>query len=257
MTKLNGKVAVVTGGASGIGLATAKLLIEEGAKVIVADVDQAALDNVNMTIGQNADAFFCDVARFADLERLREHIERNHGRVDIIFANAGSGRPGPFEAVTEEDFDFTINVNLKGTFFTVQTLLPLMKAGGSIILNTSIQSTKGFPGFTVYAATKAAIRSLARTLTAELGPKGIRTNAVAPGYIATDIRRKVGMSEEMIREDNQRIDTQVPLDRSSPSELGRRGDPNEIAKAVLFLASAEADYISGIEIAVDGGTAQI
>lgn len=257
MGELDGKVAVVTGGASGIGLATAKLLTAEGAQVVVADVDQAALDATLATIGQNIDAVLCNVAKMADLAALRTHVRQKYGRVDVLFANAGSGRPGPFEAVTEDDFDFTIDVNLKGTFFTVQSLLPLMQSGSSIILNTSIQSTKGFGGFTVYAATKAAIRSLARTLTAELGPRGIRTNAVAPGYIATDIRRKVGMSEEMIREDNRRIDTEVPLDRGMPPELGRRGSPHEIAKTVLFLASEAADYLSGVEIAVDGGTAQI
>ncbi len=257
MTKLNGKIAVVTGGASGIGLATAKLLAEEGAKVIVADVDKAALEGVNGKIEGTVDAIYCDVAKLEDIRMLHAHIERSYGRVDVLFANAGSGRPGPFEAVTEDDFDFTVDINLKGTFFTVQLLVPLMQPGSSIILNTSIQSTKGFPGFTVYAATKAAIRSLARTLTSELGPKGIRTNAVAPGYIATDIRRKVGMSEEMIREDNHRIDTEVPLNRATSPELARRGDPIEIAKTVLFLASTEADYISGVEIAVDGGTAQI
>lgn len=257
MGRLDDKVAVVTGGASGIGLATAKLLAAEGAKVVVADVDKAGLDNASAATGAPIDAVLCDVAKIQDLAALQAHVRAKYGRVDILFANAGSGRPGPFEAVTEDDFDFTIDVNLKGTFFTVQYLLPLMRSGSSIVLNTSIQSTKGFAGFTAYAATKAAIRSLARTLTAELGPKGIRTNAVAPGYIATDIRRKVGMSEEMILEDNRRIDTEVPLNRATSPELGRRGSPHEIAKTVLFLASEEADYLSGVEIAVDGGTSQI
>ncbi len=249
MGKVDGKVVVITGGASGIGLATAKLFASEGAKVIIADIDRAALDAVTPAIDGDFDGLICNVSIVSDLEQLRSHIEKRHGHVDVVFANAGSGRPGPFEAVTEDDFDFTVDTNLKGTFFTVQALLPLMRVGSSIILNTSIQSTKGFPGFSVYAATKAAIRSLARTLTAELGPKGIRTNAVAPGYINTDIRRKVGMSEEMIREDNHRIETEVPLNRV--------GQPEDIAKTVLFLASGDADYLTGIEIAVDGGTSQI
>ncbi|MGE0773957.1 MAG: SDR family NAD(P)-dependent oxidoreductase [Sphingomonadaceae bacterium] len=257
MGRQTGKIVVITGGASGIGLATAKLFASEGAIVIIADLDRAALDAAASIIDGDVDALSCDVSRVSDLQALRAHIERTHGRVDVVFANAGSGRPGPFETTTEEDFDFTVDTNLKGTFFTVQTLLPLMRPGSSIILNTSIQSVKGFPGFTVYAATKAAIRSLARTLTAELGPKGIRTNAVAPGYINTDIRRKVGMSEEMIREDNHRLETEVPLKRLGSPALTAVGEPEEIAKAVLFLASEEADYISGIEIAVDGGTSQI
>jgi NAD(P)-dependent dehydrogenase (short-subunit alcohol dehydrogenase family) len=249
MGKFEGKVVVVTGGASGIGLATVKLFASEGAKVVIADVDQAALNASAQIIDGDCDALICNVSSVSDLQALRAHIEKRHGHVDVVFANAGSGRPGPFEAVTEGDFDFTVDINFKGAFFTVQALLPLMPIGSSIILNTSIQSVKGFPGFTVYAATKAAIRSLARTLTAELAPRGIRTNAVAPGYINTDIRRKVGMSQEMIREDNHRIETEVPLHCV--------GSPDEIAKAVMFLASDDAKYITGIEMAVDGGTSQI
>lgn len=249
MGKVDGKVAVVTGGASGIGLATATLLASEGAKMVVADFDQTALDAAVPIIGGDVTTFRCDVSKISDLQALGMHIEKEHGHVDILFVNAGNVRPIPFEAVTESDFDFTVDVNLKGAFFTVHALLPLMRPGSSIILNTSIQSVKAFPGFSVYAATKAAIRSLARTLTAELGPKGIRTNAVAPGYIATELRRKAGWTEEMIRDDDLRIAAEVPIRRG--------GMPEDIAKAVLFLASDEADYISGVELTVDGGVAQI
>jgi NAD(P)-dependent dehydrogenase (short-subunit alcohol dehydrogenase family) len=249
MGKLSGKVAVVTGGASGIGLGTAKLFVAEGARVVIVDLDQAALDAAVRVIGGDVVAFNCNVSRIADLKALRSHIENKHGRIDVLFANAGHVNPLPFDVVTESDFDMTVDTNLKGTFFTVQTLLPLMQSGGSIILNTSIQSAKAFTGFSVYAATKAAVRSLARTLTAELAPKGIRTNAVAPGYIATDLRRKVGWTEEMIRADDLRIAAAVPLKRG--------GHAVDVAKSVLFLASDEADYISGIELTVDGGVAQI
>lgn len=249
MGKLDGKIAVVTGGASGIGLSTANLLAAEGAQVILVDLDPDTLQHAAGTIGGEVMTLSCNVARLSDLEDLHRSIAQSHGRVDILFANAGNVRPIPFEAVTEGDFDFTVGVNLKGTFFTVQALLPLMQPGASIILNTSIQSIKAFPGFSVYAATKAAVRSLARTLTAELGPRGIRTNAVAPGYIATELRRKAGWTDEMIHEDDQRIAAEVPMRRG--------GTPEDIAKAVLFLASGEADYISGIELTVDGGVAQI
>lgn len=249
MGRLNGKIAVVTGGADGIGLGAVKLLAQEGATVVVADIDKAALKAVASKIEGTVDAQACNITILRELDALRAHIERVHGRVDILFANAGTARTGQFEDMTEADFDFTVDTNLKGTFFTVQKLVPLMPPGSSIILNTSIQAIKAFPGFTVYAATKAALRSLARVLTVELAPKGIRTNAVAPGYINTDIRRKVGMSEDMIAADNQRIQTEVPM--------ARIGTPEDIARSVLFLASDESSYISGVELAVDGGSSQI
>lgn len=249
MGRLDGKVAVITGGADGIGLGTAKLFAKEGATVIIVDIDQAALDVAVPKIQGVVDAQICDITKINNLQALRAHIEQRYGKVDILFANAGTAKTGLIEDVSEEDYDLTVDTNLKGTFFTVQKLLPLMPSGSSVILNTSIQAIKAFPGLAVYAATKAAVRSLARALTVELNAKGIRTNAVAPGYINTDIRRKVGMSEEMIREDDQRIQTQVPM--------GRIGTPEDIAKAVLFLSLDESSYISGVELAVDGGTSQI
>ena len=249
MGKLDGKVAVVTGGSAGMGLATAKLLVREGATVVITGREQAALDAAAREIGDRANAFRSDIANLADLDALRGHMQERHGRVDIVFANAGGGRPGLLEQVSEDDFDFTIGTNLKGTFFTVQKLVPLMTAGGSVILNTSILGSQGRPGFGVYAATKAAIRSLARSLTAELSAKGIRVNALAPGHIDTDIMRKAGLSGDMIEQVNAQAHAQIPM--------GRSGAPDDIARAVLFLASDDASYVTGVELSVDGGWAQV
>jgi len=249
MGKLSGKIAVVTGGSAGMGLATAKLFVEEGAEVIITGRDRATLDAAALSIGRNVEAVRSDVSKMADIEALRSHIEERHGRVDIVFANAGTAKPGPFEQVSEDEFDLGVDTNLKGTFFTVQKLVPLMTAGGAVVLNTSIQGSKGWPGFTVYAATKAAIRSLARTLTAELAAKGIRVSAVAPGLIDTDLIRKVGLSDEAIEKINAQAHAQIPL--------GRSGSAEEVAKAVLFLASEDSAYVSGVELTVDGGWTQI
>ncbi len=249
MGKLDGKIAVVTGGSAGMGLAAARLFVEEGARVVITGRDRAALDAAAAAIGRNVEAIGSDMSRLGDIEALKARIAEQYGRVDILFANAGTARPGPFEQVSEDEFDFGVDTNLKGTFFTVQKLVALMPAGGSVVLNTSIQGSKGWPGFTVYAATKAAIRSLARTLTAELAPRGIRVSAVAPGLIDTDLIRKVGLSDDAIEEINAQAHRQIPLARSGSAE--------EVAKAVLFLASADAAYIAGVELTVDGGWTQI
>jgi NAD(P)-dependent dehydrogenase (short-subunit alcohol dehydrogenase family) len=249
MGKLDGKVAVITGGSAGMGLATAKLFAHEGAKVVITARDQAALDAAAQSIGNSAEAVRSDISKIADIESVRAHIERKHGRVDIIFANAGGAQPGMFEYMSEEDFDFTVNTNFKGTYFTVQKLLPLMTSGGSVVLNTSTLSTQGRPYVSVYSATKAAIRSLARSLTAELTEKGIRVNALAPGLIHTDLQRKAGMSDEMIEQTNAQAHAQIPMHRS--------GTVDEIAKVVLFLASDDSTYVTGVELCVDGGWAQI
>jgi NAD(P)-dependent dehydrogenase (short-subunit alcohol dehydrogenase family) len=249
MGKLDGKIAVVTGGSAGMGLAAAKLFVEEGARVVITGRDRAALDAAAGAIGRNVEAIGSDMSRLGDIEALKARIAEQYGRVDILFANAGTARPGPFEQVSEDEFDFGVDTNLKGTFFTVQKLVALMPAGGSVVLNTSIQGSKGWPGFTVYAATKAAIRSLARTLTAELAPRGIRVSAVAPGLIDTDLIRKVGLSDDAIEEINTQAHRQIPLARSGSAE--------EVARAVLFLASADAAYIAGVELTVDGGWTQI
>jgi NAD(P)-dependent dehydrogenase (short-subunit alcohol dehydrogenase family) len=249
MGRLDGKVAVITGGSAGMGLATARLFVREGAKVIITGRDQAALDAAKHSIGDGVDAVRCDNSNLADIESLRAHIEAKHSRVDIVFANAGGGRPGLFEQISEEDFDFIVNTNFKGTYFTVQKLLQLMTAGGSVVLNTSTLTTQGRPYVSVYSASKAAIRSLARSLTAELSERGIRVNAIAPGYIDTDQARKVGMSEEMIEQTKTQVHAQIPMHRS--------GTVEEIAGAVLFLASGDSTYVTGTELCVDGGWAQI
>ena len=176
-------------------------------------------------------------------------MAERHGRLDVVFANAGGGRPGLFDQVSEDDFDFTVGTNLKGTYFTVQKLAPLMTDGGSVILNTSILGVQGRAGFSVYAATKAAIRSLARSLTAELSAKHIRVNALAPGQIDTDLMRKVGMPDEMIDQVRAQAAAQIPM--------ARTGSAEEVAKAVLFLSTDESSYITGVELTVDGGWSQV
>jgi NAD(P)-dependent dehydrogenase (short-subunit alcohol dehydrogenase family) len=247
MGKLDGKIAVITGGSDGMGLATAKLFAREGAKVVITGRDQAALDAAAQSIG--ADAIRSDMSEMADIEALREFVGRKHGRVDIIFANAGAAKPNMFEYMSEDEFDFTIACTFKGTYFTVQKLLPLMTSGGAIVLNTTTLTTKGMPYVSVYAAGKAAIRSLARSLTAELIDKGIRVNAMAPGYIDTNQARKSGVSEEMIEQTKTQVHARIPMHRS--------GTVDEIAKAVLFLASDDSSYLTGSELCVDGGWNQV
>ncbi|MDR9782428.1 SDR family oxidoreductase [Rhizobium redzepovicii] len=249
MGKLDGKIAVITGGNSGMGLATAKLFAREGAKLVITGRDQATLDAAAQSIGNGVDAIRSDISRIADIDALRDHVVRKHGRVDIIFANAGGAKPNLFEYMSEEEFDFSIANTFKGTYFTVQKLVPLMHSGGSIILNTSTLSRQGRPYVSVYSAGKAAIRSLARSLTVELSEKRIRVNAMAPGYIDTDQARKAGVSEEMIEQTKVQVHAQIPMHRS--------GTVDEIAKTVLFLASDDSAYITGSELCVDGGWAQI
>lgn len=249
MGKLDGKIAVITGGSLGMGFATAKLFVAEGAKLVITGRDQAALDAAVRDIGQGVEAFRSDIANLADLDALHAHVKARHGRLDILFANAGSARPGLFEEVTSDDFDFTAGINFKGTFFSVQKLISLMQAGGSVILNTSIQGVRGTAGLSVYSATKAALRSLARSLTAEYGSKGIRINALAPGYIDTNIMRRTGLSDEMIAEMKTQATMHTPL--------GRMGTGHDIAKSALFLACDDSDFITGVELTVDGGWAQV
>ena len=197
MGKLSGKVAVITGGNSGMGLATARLFVEEGAKVVITGRRQKDTDEAVKSIGKNAEGVVGDIANLADLDKLHDYVAKKYGRVDILFANAGVASVTPFGQVTEEQFDQVFDVNAKGTFFTVQKLLPLIPDGGSIILNSSIAGSTGVEAFSVYSATKAAIRSFARTWTTDLKARRIRVNVIAPGPIETPIFEKVGLNEEL------------------------------------------------------------
>lgn len=249
MSKLAGKVALVTGGNSGMGLATAKEFAKQGAKVVITGRRQKELDEAVKEIGNGAEGVQGDIAKLSDLDKLAKHIKDKHGKVDIVFANAGLGTFCPVEHVTEEHFDNTFDVNVKGTFFTVQKLLPLMPDGASVILNASIAGNKGIEAFSVYSATKAAIRSFARTWTSDLKARKIRVNTLSPGPIDTPIFDKGGMSDQQIEEFKGGMAAMVPL--------GRMGNVDEIAKAALFLASDDSSYITGIELTVDGGMSQV
>lgn len=249
MGRLSGKIAVITGGNSGLGLATARRFVEEGASVIITGRRRAELDRAVADIGGSIDAFQADVANLADLEKLHDHISSSYGRVDILFANAGTASAAPLGEVSEEAFDMMANTNFKGTFFTVQALLPLIPDGGSIILNASIAGTKGNATISVYSATKAAIRSLARTWTADLKDRKIRVNALSPGTIVTPFIEHASGSREQGDALFAYMEGQTPL--------GRNGRPEDIAAAALFLASDESSFVTGIELTVDGGYAQV
>jgi NAD(P)-dependent dehydrogenase (short-subunit alcohol dehydrogenase family) len=242
MGKLQGKVAVITGGASGIGLATAKLFVEEGAYVFITGRRQKELDEAVQAIGNHVTGVQGDVAKLADLDRLYE-VVKTKGRIDIVFANAGVAELAPLGNITEQHFDRLFNINVKGTLFTVQKALPLMNDGGSIILNGSVASVKGTSAFGVYGATKAALRSFVRTWTVDLKGRHIRSNVVSPG--PTDTAAIDGLPEDAIA----RIVSTIPM--------GRMGEPAEIARAALFLASDDSSFVAGIELFVDGGRGQI
>ena len=240
--KLQGKIAVITGGTSGIGLATAKLFVKEGAYVFITGRREKELDAAVQAIGRHVTGVQGDVARLADLDRLYEAV-KTKGRIDVVFANAGVAEFSPFGKITEEHFDKLFDTNVKGTLFTVQKALALMNDGGSIILNGSVASVKGTPAFGVYGATKAALRSFVRTWTSDLKDRHIRSNVVSPG--PTDTPIVDGQPEDAIA----RIVSTIPM--------GRMGDPDEIAKAALFLASDDSSFVTGIELFVDGGRAQV
>ena len=250
MNKLEGKIAVITGGNSGIGLATAKHFIAEGAYVFVTGRRQQALDTAVSEIGKNVTGIQGDVSNLVDLDRLYSIVKQQKGHIDILFANAGLGEFAGLGHISEEHFDRTFSVNVKGLLFTVQKAIPLFKdEGGSIILNSSIAASKGVEGFSVYSASKAAIRSFARTWTVDLRHRKIRVNAVSPGPIDTKALNDLMENEEHSR--------QLKKDLVSTVPLRRMGTPDEVAKVVTFLASDESSYITGIELFVDGGTAQI
>ncbi|MEH1934219.1 MAG: SDR family oxidoreductase [Nostoc sp.] len=249
MGKLEGKIALVTGGNSGIGLATAKQFVAEGAYVYITGRRQVELDAAVEAIGKNVTAVQSDVSNLADLDRLFSTIKQEQGHLDIIFANAGGGQIAPLGAITEEHFDKTFNVNVKGLLFTVQKALPLLPEGASIILNASITSIKGTPAFSVYSATKAAVRSFARNWILDLKERKIRVNAISPGVVPTPGYDHLGLNDQQLQEF---VDSQA-----STIPLGRVGKPDEIAKAVVFLASSDSSFVNGIELFVDGGMAQI
>jgi len=247
--KLKNKVTVITGGNSGIGLATAKLFNQEGAKVILTGRRKEVVDEATKEVGQNAVGISTDTSNLDDIDNLYKEIDKLYGKVDVLFLNAGIATFEPLESVSEESFDRQMNTNLKGLFFNIQKALPLMKAGGSIILTTSVADQKGMPNISVYSATKAAVRSLARTLSAELLERGIRVNCIAPGPIETPIFGKLGIPEEAIEQTKEQFASMNPMKRI--------GTPEEIAKGALFLASDDSTYVAGIDLTIDGGFAQL
>ncbi|MEH2405826.1 SDR family oxidoreductase [Nostoc sp.] len=247
--KLSEKIALITGGTSGIGLATAKQFVAEGAYVFITGRRQNELDAAVKEIGKNVTGVQSDASNLADLDRLYTTIEQEKGRLDIIFANAGGGELAPLGSITEEHFDKTFNTNVKGLLFTVQKALPLLPEGASIVLNASITSIKGTPAFSVYSATKAAVRSFARNWTLDLKERKIRVNAISPGVVPTPGYNLLGLSEEQVQE--------FVVSQADNIPLGRVGTPDEIAKAVVFLASDDSSFVNGIELFVDGGMAQI
>jgi NAD(P)-dependent dehydrogenase (short-subunit alcohol dehydrogenase family) len=245
MNKLEGKIALITGGSSGIGLATAKRFVNEGAYVFVTGRREAELAAAVKDIGKNVTGVQGDVSKLGDLDGLFAQIKREKGKLDVVFANAGIPSLAPFGKITEEHYDSVFNGNVKGLLFTVQKALPLMPNGASIILNASIVASKGLPDWSVYSATKAAVRSFARTWTTDLKDRRLRVNAVSPGFTDTAPWHSIEAAEERMKI----ISSSVPL--------GRFGTPDDIAKAVVFLASDDSSYITGTELFVDGGFAQI
>lgn len=248
MGKLKGKIALITGGNSGIGLATAKQFVNEGAYVFITGRRGPELAKAAKEIGKNVTSIQGDVSKLDDLDRMIEQIKKEKGRLDIVFANAGIGKSVVFGEISEELYDSTFDINVKGLLFTVQKALPLIPKGGSIILNASIVASKGLYGVSVYSATKAAVRSFARTWTMDLKDRGIRVNAVSPGPIDTPGLQSF-TSTKIGQEHMKMISNLVPI--------GRIGIPDDIAKAVLFLASDDSSFITGTELFVDGGMAQV
>lgn len=248
--KLDGKVAVITGGSSGLGLATARRFVEEGAFVFITGRRQKELDEAVRSIGRNIVAVQADVAILADIRRLYATVREEKSKIDIVFANAGTGAFASLGQITEEHFDRQFDINVKGLLFTVQEALPLLQDGGAVVLNASIVSVTGSAAMSVYSASKAAVRSFARTWSVDLKDRRIRVNAISPGIIPTPgYNTSLGMSAEQVE---QYVASAVPF-----IPLGRAGTPDEIAKAVVFLASDDSSYVTGIELFVDGGMTQV
>jgi NAD(P)-dependent dehydrogenase (short-subunit alcohol dehydrogenase family) len=247
--KLENKVAVVTGGSTGIGLGIARQLAAEGAKVFITGRRQAELDAAVKDIGAGAVGVQSDVSKLADLDRLYDAVQQQASHIDILVANAGGGEFAPLGSITEEHFDKTFAINVKGTLFTVQKALPLLRDGASVILTSSTSTTRAIPAFSVYGATKAAIRNFARHWILDLKDRQIRVNAISPGPTVTPGLRGLTNTEEEWKGFQGFISAQVPL--------GRIADPNEIGRAAVFLASDDASFVNGVELFVDGGMAQI
>ncbi len=249
MGKLEGKVAVITGGNSGIGLATAKEFKEQGARIVITGRDQQTLDEAKREIGDDVLAVRSDASSLTEIDKLFAAVKEKFGKIDVLFVNAGIGKFVPVEDVTEELFDSIMDINFKGAYFTIQKALPLLNDNASIVLNASINAYIGMPNSSVYAASKAALITLARTLSAELVGRGIRVNAISPGPIATPIFNRLGLPKEVLEETAKNIQAQVPMKRF--------GRPEEIAKTVLFLASEDSSFLLGTEIVADGGMSQL
>ena len=249
MGKLEGKIALITGGNGGIGLATARRFVEEGAYVFITGRREPELSAAVQDVGRNVTGVQGDVSKLGDLDRLFDRIQREKGKLDIVFANAGIAKYAPLGHITEELYDSIFNINVKAVLFTVQKALPLLPDGASIILNASIVASKGLPSNSVYSATKAAVRSFARTWTTDLKDRRIRVNAISPAATETPGLNDLLASGEVGEQRRKMVATATPL--------GRLGRPDEIAKAVVFLASEDSSYITGIELFVDGGFAQI
>jgi len=247
--KLEGKIALVTGGSSGIGLATAKRFVQEGARVFITGRREKELAEASREIGNKVKALQGDVANSEDLDRIFIAIAQEVGRLDIVFANAGVAMHAPLGSISDEHYNTIFDINVKGVLFTVQRALPLIPDGGAIVLNSSSVNNKGLPTISIYSASKAAVRSFARTWTTELKARRIRVNAVSPGTIETPALQQVLGSTESGREQLKALSAMTPI--------GRIGTPDEIAKAVVFLASDDASFVTGVELAIDGGFAQV
>jgi len=245
MNRFEGKVAVVTGGNSGIGLATAKAFAREGASVVISGRDEATLKSAEKEIGNGAMAVKADASRLGDLDALMDKVKSRFKKIDALFVNAGVGKFVPFDQVTEAFYDEIMNVNVKGVFFTVQKALPLMGPGSAVVLNASVNAHKGMPGTTVYGPAKAAVKNMAKTMSADLVPKGIRVNSISPGPIESSLLKRLGMTDEQLKQTNEWIRGQVPLKRF--------GTGDEIAEAVLYLCSPAAGFTVGADLVIDGG----
>lgn len=245
MNRLQNKTALITGGNSGIGFATAAEFLEQGANVIITGRSQASLDEAKKALKGKVHTILSDTSNLADIHTLAQQVQQITPRLDVVFINAGIGKFAPIGSVTEEHFDEQFNINVKGAYFTIQEVLPLINDGGSIILNTSVNAHMGMANSSVYSATKAALLTLARTLSAELLPRKIRVNAISPGPVTTELLKKDGLTTDQINGFKEAITNQVPI--------GRFGNPAEIARIATFFASDESSFVIGAELIADGG----